>query len=298
MSAGPPVWRLGHGLELTLDRPRLLAIVNVTPDSFSDGGSLPTVDDAVERIEHLVGEGADMLDIGGESTRPGAAPVDEGEQARRVVPVIEAARRRGVTVPISVDTTRSAVARAALSAGANAVNDQSAGTDDPAMFALVAERAGAIVLMHRLRAPGEDRYSTAYPTAPEYEGGVVGVVRSFLEARAHAALRAGVTRESVVIDPGLGFGKSVAQNFELIRRTPEIASVGFPVLSAASRKSFIGRASGVEEPALRVEGSVAVSVAHWLAGARLFRVHDVAEHRRALGVAASIAPGAPESGAE
>jgi len=293
-----PVWRLSNGAGLALDRPRILAIVNVTPDSFSDGGSLPTVESAVAHIERLLGEGADMLDIGGESTRPGAAPVDEAEQIRRVAPVIEAVRRHGISAPISVDTTRSAVARAALQAGADAVNDQSAGTDDAGMLALVAERGCGVVLMHRLRAPGEDRYSTAYPEAPEYEGGAVRAVRSFLRERAEAALGAGVARGAIVVDPGLGFGKSVAQNYELVRGTGELLSLGFPLLSAASRKSFVGAASGVEQPRDRVEGSVAVSVAHWLQGVRLFRVHDVAAHRRALGVAAAIAPAGAEPGAE
>ena len=298
----PVAWRLAHGRTLTLDRPRLIAIMNLTPDSFSDGGALASVEAAVERAAQALAEGADMLDLGGESTRPGAAPVGAPDQIARVIPALRAIRRAGIGAPISIDTTRAEVARAALDEGADAINDQSAGDDDPAMLPLVASRACAVILMHRARRPAEDRYSTDPARAledlsgyPPERGGVVGAVRMFHEEHTSRFVRAGVDPGAIVIDPGLGFGKSVAQNFELIRRTPELLELGFPVLSAASRKSFVGQASCEPEPARRVEGSIAVSVAHWLLGARLFRVHDVAAHRRALGAAWAIAPGAPKA---
>lgn len=282
------VWRMA-GCVLRLDEPRVMAIVNVTPDSFSDGGESWSVESALARMAAAARDGAAMLDVGGESTRPGAARVAADEQVRRVVPAIRAAREAGITLPISVDTTRASVARAALDAGANAINDVSAGLEDDGMLALAAERGAGMVLMHRLRPPGEDRYSTAYEREPEYDagrGGVVGVVVEFLSERASAAIRAGVARESIVLDPGLGFGKSVAQNYELARRIGEVMRLGFPVLSAASRKSFLGRPG--DAPRDRAAASVGVSVAHLLAGVRLFRVHDVAEHVGALRVATAL----------
>lgn len=281
------VWRLARGGSLALDAPRIIAIINVTPDSFSDGGKLATVDDAVDAMRRAVEDGAAMLDIGGESTRPGADRVAADEQIRRVIPAISAARRAGIETPISVDTTLASVARAALDAGADAVNDVSAGNEDPAMLPLAAQRACGIVLMHRLKPPESDRYSHLHTTTPAYEhtDGVVGAVRQFLCERADAALAAGIARDAIVLDPGLGFGKSVEQNFALIARARTIAELGFPLLSAASRKSFIGKVSGEADPSRRVAGSVAISVAHALAGVRLFRVHDVKEHAQALKVA-------------
>jgi dihydropteroate synthase len=243
-----------------------------------------------------VDEGADMLDVGGESTRPGAARVSVEEQVRRVIPAIEAIRGAGITAPISVDTTREAVARAALDAGADAINDVSGGTEDPALLDLVAERHAGLVLMHRLRAPNADRYSDQYGgSAPVYEGGVVEQVLKTLRDLAREARDAGVAAESIVIDPGLGFGKTVEQNFALIAATGRFASLGYGVLCGASRKSFIGKASGVEDPASRVEGSMAASVAQRLAGGNIFRIHDVGDHARALRVADAIL-GAGSSG--
>ncbi len=286
------IWRLGHGRSLSLSAPRIIAIINITPDSFSDGGKFATFDDAMAAMRRAVEEGAAMLDIGGESTRPGAERVPADEQIRRVVPAIIAARRAGIDVPISVDTTLAAVASAALDAGADAVNDVSAGIEDPAMLPLVAEHGCGVILMHRLRPPGADVYSDQHATAPAYKhaAGVVGEVCEFLSGRASAAIAAGVARDSIVIDPGLGFGKSVEQNFALIANISSIASIGFPVLSAASRKSFIGKATAEPDPSRRVVGSVAVSVAHALAGVRLFRVHDVKEHAQALSIAMAMRP--------
>lgn len=283
-----PAWRMAHGRSLTLDAPRIVAILNVTPDSFSDGGEIGEPDDAARRAAAALEAGAHMLDVGGESTRPGAARIEADEQIRRVVPAIEAIRRAGLACPISVDTTIAAVARAALDAGADCINDVSGAREDDAMLALAAERACGIVLMHRLRPPGDDRYSDRYAgDAPDYDhaGGVVAAVCAFLRERAQAALDAGVSRDSIVVDPGLGFGKTVSQNLDLIRAAPALLAGGFPVLSAASRKSFVGRLSGVEAPSERVAGSVAISVAQLLAGVRLFRVHDVRQHSEALRVA-------------
>lgn len=285
-------WRLRHaGLDLT--EPRVMAIINATPDSFyagsrtlpgpaggpgSDGAAL-----ALERAAAAVASGADMLDIGGESTRPGAERIGADEQIRRVAPAIRAIREAGIAVPISVDTTLASVANEAIAAGADAINDVSAGTEDRAMLDLAARTGCGLVLMHRLAAPGRDRYSDGYSTAPVYHD-VVSSVRSFLADRVGAAIAAGVAPDQIVVDPGLGFGKSVAQNMELIRRTAEIAADGRPVLSGLSRKSFVGRVSlrRDSEPSERLPGTLALSVAHLAAGARIFRVHDVAEHLQSL----------------
>ncbi|MHC4948763.1 MAG: dihydropteroate synthase [Planctomycetota bacterium] len=284
----PAAWRIGPDRRLSLDRPRLMGILNVTPDSFSDGGRHASVDAAVAYALEMVEEGADIVDVGGASTRPGAAPVDSDEQRRRVIPVVEALRRR-TDVAVSVDTTLRAVAVAALDAGADIVNDVSAGTEDPALLEVVAERGAGVVLMHRRRPPDEERYSDEYDRPPAYDD-VVADVAAWLEDRCAAAERRGVPRDAIVIDPGLGFGKTVDQNLELVRRTAELAAGGRPLLSAASRKSFLGAVTGVDRPHRRGPGSVAVSVAHWLAGVRLFRVHDVSLHREALAVAAAVTP--------
>lgn len=268
-----------------------MAILNATPDSFSDGGRHLDPERAAAAADLFVADGADMLDVGGESTRPGAARVDEAEQIRRVVGVIEAVRAAGVAVPISVDTTRRAVAEAALDAGADAINDVSGGEDDShragGMLALAAERGCGIVLMHRLAPPSEDRFSDRYDAPPEY-GDVVGEVAGYLAQRADAAVAAGCDRSAVVLDPGLGFGKTVEQNADLARGTARLCSLGCPILAAASRKSFVGRLSmgpGDTEPAppeARLGGSVAFSIVQMLGGARLFRVHDVRQQAEAL----------------
>lgn len=283
-----PSWRLAPGRSLTLDTPRLIAILNITPDSFSDGGRFLAPDAALARAVAALNEGADALDIGGESTRPGAPSVPPDEQIARVVPVIRAIRAAGIDAPITIDTTSSLVAAAALDAGADAINDVSAGRDDPAMLPLAAERQCGVILMHRLRAPSDDRFSTNYAAPPDYtdQGGVVRAVRDFLQSRASTALAAGVPRESICIDPGLGFGKSVADNRALIRAMPEFVTTGYPVLFAASRKSFLARMIGPsgerEPPAQRVDASVAAALEGFSAGVRLFRVHDVAAHAAAF----------------
>ncbi|MEA5613141.1 dihydropteroate synthase [Nodularia spumigena] len=282
-----PIWRLNHARAVHLDRPRLLAILNITPDSFADGGRLPTPAHAADAARRAADEGADALDLGAESTRPGAARISTDEQIRRLIPAIAAVRAAGIDLPMTVDTTRAPVARAALDAGADAINDVAAGAEDDAMLALAAERACAIILMHRLAPPAADRYSDRYDAPPAYPGGVVPAVRAFLAERAGAARAAGVPADRVLLDPGLGFGKSVEQNLELLHATPDLIALGHPVLSALSRKSFVGRLGLARDsdPAERLPATLALSVLHLHAGVRVFRVHDVAEHRQALDAA-------------
>lgn len=276
------LWRIADDCVLHLDQPHLIGVLNATPDSFSDGAMYRSIDALVGAALRFVEEGAAIIDIGGESTRPGAARVGEAEQIDRTIPAIEELRRCS-DVLISIDTTRSAVAQAALDAGANLINDQSAGLEDERMLPLAAARGCGLILMHRLAAPPDDSYSHQYEREPEY-GDVVEAVKRFLLQRCAAAEAAGVPRETVVIDPGLGFGKSVDQNYQLIARIGELVASGYPVLGAASRKSFIGAVTGIETPRDRVIGSTAAGVIQYLAGVRLFRVHDVAAHREALAV--------------
>jgi dihydropteroate synthase len=263
-----------------------MGILNVTPDSFSDGGTHVGVHAAVGHALRLEGEGASIIDVGGESTRPGSRAVPAHQQIARTIPVVEQIRR-GSDILISIDTTSVEVARTALDAGADIINDTSAGQDDSAMLALAAERQCGLVLMHRPRAPRDEAWSDQHAVAPVYDD-VVRDVRAFLVQRARAAEETGVERTRIVIDPGLGFGKNVAQNYQLIARAAELVATEYPVLSAASRKSFIGAATQQSEPRQRVIGSTAASVVHYLAGIRLFRVHDVAAHREALAVAQAI----------
>jgi len=290
--AQPAAWQLAHGRSLSLDRSRVLAIINLTPDSFHSGARFTDAHGAADHAERAIALGADMLDVGAESTRPGAERIAADEQLRRLLPFLAELRSRpgaAFTIPISVDTTRSAVADAALDAGADAINDVSACTEDAALLPLIARRGAGLILMHRLRPPGKDSYSDQYAAPPAYRD-VVEEVREFLSSRARAAIGAGVPREAIVIDPGLGFGKSVEQNLELIRGTPRLAGLGFPVLSALSRKSFVGRVSLGRDstPEERLEGTLALSTAHLHAGARLFRVHDVGEHAKALNAASAL----------
>jgi dihydropteroate synthase len=258
-----------------------MGILNVTPDSFSDGGRHNKPADAVAHAERMVGEGAAIIDIGGESTRPGAERIGAGEQIRRVVPVIEAIRSR-IDIPISIDTTLSDVATAAIDAGATMINDVSAGTEDEAMLPLAAQRGCGIVLMHRLCPPEEDSWSDRYTREPEYDGDVVGSVLAWLLAHALVAIEAGVHPSAICLDPGLGFGKTVQQNWKLIAGSDRFAAINYPVLAASSRKSFLGTVTGVTRPEQRGSVSLAVTAMQYAAGLRLFRVHDVSAHRHAL----------------
>lgn len=285
-------WRIANGRELPLKSPTIMGIVNVTPDSFADGGRFTDTGVAVAHAERLIAEGAAALDIGGESTRPGAARIDAAEQIRRVVPVIAGIRRVNGDVVISVDTTLEAAARAALDAGADAINDVSGGADSRdargcGMFRLAAERRAGLVIMHRLVSPEKDSYSDRYAAQPAYAD-VVAEVSNTLAELAREAIQVGVRPESVVVDPGLGFGKSVDDNLALIRRTDELIGLGFAVMSALSRKSFVGRVGLWRDssPDERLAATLALSRFHASRGARLFRVHDVKEHREVLGVSA------------
>lgn len=285
------MWRISPSKTLDLSpaaTPKLLGILNVTPDSFSDGGKWTSLDAAVAQAERMVSEGAAGIDVGGESTRPGSQRVSQDEQLRRVLPVISAVRARiGDGAVITIDTTLACVAGPALDAGADAVNDVSGGSEDPAMLGLVSSRKCGVILMHRLTTPDKDSYSTRYgqdgERAAPVSDDVVGEVKHALQRLTRAAVEAGVAQDAIVIDPGLGFGKTVEQNMELLRRTGELVALGFPVMSGLSRKSFTTRAAGPPlpddvPPAQRLDATVALSLRHREAGARLFRVHDVQEH--------------------
>ncbi|MEW5701480.1 MAG: dihydropteroate synthase [Candidatus Zixiibacteriota bacterium] len=261
-----------------------MGVVNVTPDSFFDGGRFADPVAAVAQARRLIDEGADILDIGGESTRPGSEPVFADEQIRRVVPVIEQIRALWPG-PISVDTTRAAVAAAALAAGANWVNDISALRDDPEMLPLVARLDCAVVLMHM---QGTPRTMQVDPTYHD----VVAEVSGFLSDRARMAESSGIPRDRIIIDPGIGFGKTLEHNLQLLRAIPRLVALGYPVLVGASRKSFIGRITGAP-PEERLEGSLVAAIRAVEAGAKIIRVHDVASTRRALSVAAALTPKIP-----
>lgn len=266
----------------------IMAIINVTPDSFSDGGEHDDLERACAFAQTCIDDGAHILDVGGESTRPGAVSVSNTQQIARTQPVIaRLIKDLSATLTISIDTTRAIVAAAALDAGATIINDVSAGLDDPAMFPLVARRKCGYVLMHRLCAPSEDSYSDRYASAPEYSD-VVSNVCDWLRERAHAAERAGIARESIAVDPGLGFGKTVEQNFALIARMREVVALGYPVVVSASRKSFLGAVTGEAQPSARVAASVAAAVEMAHAGVAVVRAHDIRAHRDAFRLRVAI----------
>ena len=259
-----------------------MGVLNVTPDSFHDGGRYPTTDAAVDQALDLVAGGADLIDVGGESTRPGADRIDPAEQIRRTRDVVEGLRRR-TDVAISIDTTRAEVAEAALDAGANVVNDVSAGLEDPVLLDLVADRGCGLVLMHRVCPPERDSWSDQYPAEPDFgPEGVLESVCSHLEERVAMAVAAGIDPAQVVVDPGLGFGKSVRQNLQLLEGLPRLLRDGRPVLIGASRKSFIGAVTGSGGPETRLPGSLAAAVLAAERGARIIRCHDVRETRQAI----------------
>ena len=261
--------------------PALVGILNVTPDSFSDAGDFLDPEAAAARGATMLDEGARIVDIGGESTRPGSDPVSPEVEVRRVIPVIEAlvAERPGAVV--SVDTYRAATAEAALLAGARLVNDVTALRGDPRMAELVAEAACPVVLMHMKGDP------KTMQREPRY-GDVVREVRDFLAERAAFAVSVGVKPENVIVDPGIGFGKTIDHNLALLRDLEAITALGFPVLVGASRKRFLGEITGVEEARDRIFGTVATTVLAYEQGASLFRVHDVRANREALAVARAI----------
>ena len=255
-----------------------MGVVNVTPDSFSDGGLYLDPEAAIGHGRELVGQGAAILDVGGESTRPGARPVAEDEELARVLPVIEALAGDGATV--SVDTSKSGVAAAALDAGATIVNDVTALRGDPAMAALCAERGATVVLMHMRGNP------RTMQDAPRYDD-VVAEVAGFLRARMEFALGAGIAAERIWLDPGIGFGKTAEHNLELLRRLPELGQLGQPLVIGTSRKSFLGSSDGAPA-AERLGGTIATAVLAAASGAAVLRVHDVAEVGQGLSVAGAV----------
>jgi dihydropteroate synthase len=271
-------WRIRGG-SLALDAPLVVGIVNLTPDSFSDGGLLGDVEAALLHARGLVAAGAAMLDVGGESTRPGAAPVPEEEEQGRILPFL----RRAVGelgVPISVDTRKASVARSALEEGAAVVNDVSGLAFDPAMGEVVAASGAGVVLMHMRGVPATMMGLATYRD-------VATEVAAELGAAVARARRAGISDESVVLDPGLGFAKTPAQSLALLADMAPIHALGFPVLVGPSRKSFLGAVLGVA-PEGRTAGTVAACVVAYLGGARIFRVHDVEPVAQALAVARAI----------
>jgi dihydropteroate synthase len=260
---------------------KVMGVVNVTPDSFSDGGRFLEADAAIAHGVRMAGEGAAILDVGGESTRPGAQPVGADEELRRVVPVIEGlAAALGTSGPqLSIDTSKLAVARAALDGGASLVNDVTAFRSEPEIAALVAERSADCCLMHML---GDPR---TMQRDPHYDD-VVSDVRAFLEERLAFAVAEGVPEERVMLDPGIGFGKALEHNLALLRRIDEIAAIGRPVVVGTSRKSFLGRLTGREVEG-RLAATIASNVLAYARGASVFRVHDVGPVHDALVVAAA-----------
>lgn len=266
----------------TFPRPRVMGIVNVTPDSFSDGGRYLGAADGIEHARRLIAQGADILDIGGESTRPGATPVSAFEEIRRVVPLIEAIRAAS-DIPISIDTMKPEVARAAVQAGATIWNDVAALRFAPQAPELAAELGCEVVLMHMLGQPG------TMQDAPRYDD-VVAEVEAFLLARAFTAMAAGVAKAKIWLDPGIGFGKTPAHNLALLKALPRFVALGYPVLLGASRKRFIAALDpSAGEATDRLGGSLAAHLAAAAAGVAAVRVHDVRETVQALDVQAAIA---------
>ncbi|MGI3168725.1 dihydropteroate synthase [Pseudooceanicola sp. C21-150M6] len=259
---------------LTLDRPRIMGILNVTPDSFSDGGLHHGFDAAVAHARSLALQ-SDILDIGGESTRPGAAEVPVKEEIARTAPVICAIRDAGLTLPISIDTRKAAVAEAALDAGADMVNDVSALAYDPEMAALVAERGVPVCLMHSRRTPADMQSAAVYEDT-------LAEVLAELSARAGEAQAAGIAASRIIVDPGIGFAKTLVHNLELLRGLTALHDLGYPVLLGASRKRFIGTIGGAEEAAARMPGSLAVALQGVAQGMQILRVHDAAETAQAV----------------
>jgi len=281
MNHGPTAWRdMRVGSLLSGPDPVLMGILNVTPDSFSDGGDFFGVELAVAQAEEMLDDGAHVIDLGGESTRPGSDPVSSDEELRRVIPVIRGILATRPEAVISIDTYRASTAEATLDAGASIVNDITA-LGDPGMATLIAERGTPVVLMHMLGEPKSMQQD------PHYED-VVREVRDFLADRAERAVRAGVAEENVILDPGIGFGKTLRHNLELLNSLDAFVQIGYPVLVGASRKSFLGNITGSDDAKDRLFGTVATSIVAYERGARLFRVHDVRANREALEVAAAV----------
>jgi dihydropteroate synthase len=280
-----PLCLRGRSCQLELDRPRIMGILNVTPDSFSDGGAYQSLDRALMRARQMAYEGADLIDVGGESTRPGAGAVSVQEELDRVLPVLEALAGE-IGIPLSIDTNKSEVARAAVAAGAEFVNDISGLMFDPAMAAAVAESGAGLFVMHTRGRPERMQLDTRYA---DLLGEVLGSLRKSLRI----AMSAGVAEDKIAIDPGIGFGKDLDGNLELLRRLAELTGLGRPILLGTSRKSFIGRILGQDDPRQRLAGSLATVALGVAGGASIFRVHDVASSREAALTAWAVCHPAP-----
>jgi dihydropteroate synthase len=246
-----------------------MGVLNVTPDSFSDGGDFNTIETAIVQAKKLVAEGTDIIDIGGQSTRPGAEQISLEEELNRVIPVIKALREE-ISLPISIDTTKASVAQAAVAAGADMVNDISGGTYDANMLPVVAQLGVPIILMHMRGTPQTMLQLTDYQD-------FIGEIYQFFAERIEQAIQAGISRSHLIIDPGIGFAKNYEQNLELLRRLSDFQSLNVPILVGSSRKSFIGRILNQNDPKLRVWGTAATCCAAIAGSADLLRVHDVAE---------------------
>jgi dihydropteroate synthase len=276
--------RPGSFAGLSLARPRIMGIINVTPDSFSDGGETLAADDAIARGRRMLADGADILDVGGESTRPGARPISIETEIARVVPVVQALTKAGARV--SIDTRHAPVMQAAIDAGAVIVNDVTALTGDPAAAGVVAERKVSVVLMHMQGEPGTMQDN------PQYADAAVDVF-DYLKKRVDACERAGIARGNVAVDPGIGFGKTLDHNLRILSRLDLYRDFGCPLLIGLSRKSFIGKLGQGEPPKARLPGSLAAALSAFRQGVRLFRVHDVAETVQAFRVWQAVETGKP-----
>lgn len=265
-----------------ITKPMLMGILNVTPDSFSDGGKFNSIESALRQTGIMLEEGADIIDIGGESTRPGSDPVSPDDQIQRVIPVIEAIREQfSRQATISIDTTSSVVARYALDAGADLINDVSGGVNDPAILDLAAKKSVPIILMHSKGSP------KTMQDEPFYDD-VVPEVITFLKARITAASQAGIPEHNIIIDPGIGFGKRKQDNLELLANLNKFSDLGFPVLLGASRKRFMGSICNVSDPSELVTATAVTTALGVMAGVKIFRVHDIKENKQALDVAWAI----------
>ena len=280
---GPVTILAGRSRRLDCRRPLIMGILNVTPDSFSDGGRFVDLEAALQQARRMAAEGADLIDIGGESTRPGAPLISVEEELARVMPVVEALRQES-PLPLSVDTNKSAVARAVLTAGAEFINDVSGFGFDPDMAATIAEAGGGAFLMHTRGRPETMQQDTAYVD-------LLGEVLGALDASLQQARAAGIPDEKLAIDPGIGFGKDAAGNLELLRRLPELLSLGRPILLGTSRKGFIGRILDQPDPGRRLHGTLATVALGVAGGARIFRVHDVGPAREAALTAWAVVSG-------
>ncbi|MDH3999048.1 MAG: dihydropteroate synthase, partial [Desulfuromonadales bacterium] len=270
-SVEAPQTLYGHSVTLDLARPCMVGILNVTPDSFSDGGLYQAKEQAIQQARRMVDEGAGLIDIGGESTRPGAPQVSVEQELSRVLPVIEALHGQ-IDAPLSIDTTKSAVASAAVAAGAEFVNDISGLIFDAEMASVIAQSGAGLIAMHTRGRPETMQRDTVYDD-------VVAEVCDGLRHSLKLAESAGIARDKIALDPGIGFGKDVGGNLELLRRLDEINALGHPVMLGTSRKSFIGRVLGQDDPKQRLAGTLATIALGVASGVKLFRVHDVAAAR-------------------